>query len=311
MKLSTTLASALALAFLLNGCSGPEETAPPTPVPYFVDVKAVGLQFEAPSEIPSGWTTFRFKNDSVMTHFALVERMPEGIGIEEQQRQAAPVFQAGMDLLSAGKEDEAMAKFGELPEWFGNVVFLGGPGLLAPGHEAEETVFLEPGTYLLECYVKTNGVFHSNPPSPESYGMVHQFVVTDEDNGAPEPQESLKIALSSTDGIDVSGEPIAGRQTVAVQFVDQKVYENFVGHDVHLVRLKDDTDLGALAEWMDWRRPTGLSTPAPVEFLGGTNEMPADGRAYFTVTLEPGRYAWISEVPDPASKGMLVEFQVP
>ena len=62
---------------------------------------------------------------------------------------------------------------------------------------------------------------------------------------------------------------------------------------------------------MDWTQPTGLETPAPAEFLGGTHEMPAGGRAYFTVRLEPGRYAWIAEVPSPVEKGMLKTFTVP
>jgi hypothetical protein len=39
--------------------------------------------------------------------------------------------------------------------------------------------------------------------------------------------------------------------------------------------------------------------------------MPAGGTAYFTATLEPGRYAWIAEVTNPAEKGMLKIFVVP
>ena len=56
---------------------------------------------------------------------------------------------------------------------------------------------------------------------------------------------------------------------MAVTFEDQAVYGNFVGHNVHLVRLEDDTD------------------------------------------LEPGRYAWIAEVPEANAKGMLQIFEVP
>jgi hypothetical protein len=61
---------------------------------------------------------------------------------------------------------------------------------------------------------------------------------------------------------------------------------------------------------MDWSAPGGLQTPAPAEFLGGLNEMPAGSTGYFTVDLEPGEYAWISEVPDASAKGMLKEFEV-
>jgi hypothetical protein len=204
----------------------------------------------------------------------------------------------------------ALAKFGELPEWFGRIVFLGGPGLMGPETFTETTVFLEPGTYLLECYVKTDGVFHSYNPNPAMDGMVAQFTVTDEPNGAAEPVPTMEINISSEDGMQVIGEPSAGFQTVAVHFEDQVVYENFLGHDVHLARLAPDTDVDALVAWMNWMLPDGLQTPAPVEFLGGVNEMPAGSTGYFRATLKPGDYAFIGEVPAADEKGMFYRFTV-
>jgi hypothetical protein len=246
-----------------------------------------------------------------MIHFAVLQRLPEGIALKDQQEQVAPVFQKGMDLLNAGETDAAMEKFGELPEWFGQIVFMSGPGLTSAGQTAETSVYLEPGTYLLECYVKTNGVFHSYNPLPSAYGMVHELTVTEESSNAAEPSATLTITLSSARGVEVQGDLTPGEHTVAVYFEDQQIHEHFLGHDVHLVRLESDTDIEELAIWMDWTQPTGLETPAPAEFLGGTNEMPAGGTAYFTVRLEPGRYAWIAEVPGPAEKGMLKIFTVP
>ena len=275
-----------------------------------VEVTATGLEFAAPDQIPSGWTTFRFNNESGMIHFAVLQRLPEGIELKDQQEQVAPVFQEGMDLLNAGEFEPALEKFGELPEWFGQIVFLGGPGFTAAGHTAETSVYLQPGRYLLECYVKTNGVFHSYNPSPSAYGMVYELTVTDEPSGAPEPTATLMITLSSERGIEVEGDPTPGQHTVAVHFEDQKIHEHFLGHDVHLVRLQDDTNLEQLATWMDWSQPTGLETPAPAEFLGGIHEMPAGTTGYFSVRLQPGRYAWIAEVPGPVEKGMLKIFVV-
>ncbi len=275
-----------------------------------MNIVARGLTFEAPEAIPSGWTTFRFRNESEMVHFALIERLPEGITVEDQQREVAPVFQAGLDLLVAGEVDAALAEFGKLPEWYGQVVFSGGPGLTAPGLVSETTVYLEPGTYLIECYVKTAGIFHSYNPNPPGFGMVHQFTVTEEVSTLPEPSASMTVTLSGERGIEVSGTPTVGRQTIAVQFEDQTTHENFVGHDLHLARLNFTTDLGELGMWMDWSQPNGLQSPAPVEFLGGAEEMPAGSTAYVTVDLTPGQYAWVSEVTSPEAKGMLVEFAV-
>ena len=287
-------------------------TTPPGTTPNVVEITATGLDFEAPSRIPSGWTTFRLNNVSDMVHFALLARYPGERGVEEHQDVVAPVFQEGMDLLNAGKPDAAMEAFGTLPAWFGDIVYVGGPGLIAAGEVAQTTVYLEPGTYVLECYVKTNGVFHSYNPNPDAYGMVHEITVTEDSNGASAPEADIAITLSSERGIEVAGSVGPGTQTVAVHFADQTAHEHFLGHDVHLVRLDAETDLEALATWMDWTQPTGLETSAPATFLGGIHEMSAGETGYFTAVLEPGqRYAWIAEVPSPDAKGMLTPFTVP
>ena len=162
----------------------------------------------------------------------------------------------------------------------------------------------------MECYVKTGGVFHGYNPDPDVYGMVHEFKVTDEASGASEPIATVQVDISSTNGIQIEGEMVSGAQTVAVRFSDQIVHENFVGHDIQVVRISDELNLGDLQEWMDWTRAAGLQTPAPAQFLGGLNEMPAGSTGYFNVILEPGRYALISEVPNTASKGLFKEFVV-
>lgn len=312
-----TLASTLliALGLILTGCNlwGEDDGRDEDDNLNVVEVTARGLDLEGPDEVPSGWTTFRLKNVSDMVHFAVLERLPEGIGIEDQQEDVAPVFQEGMDLLNEGEVDSALAAFGALPAWFGDVVFMSGPGLISGGKTAQSTVYLEPGTYVLECYVKTNGVFHSYNPSPDEYGMIMEITVTEDASGAPAPEADIEMTISSENGIAVEGNVEPGEQTVAVHFADQTVHEHFLGHDVHLARLEEDTDMDDLAAWMNWSRPGGgLDTPAPVEFLGGTHEMPAGETGYFTANLEPGRrYAWIAEVPNPTAKDMLKTFTVP
>lgn len=275
-----------------------------------VDVIAHGMQFSAPSDVPSGWVTFRFHNQSPYTHFALVERWPEAHSLADGEKEIAPIFQTGMDLLIKGDKDAAMKKFGELPEWMKDIVYIGGPGLTAPGYATSATMKLEPGRYVIECYVKTDGVFHSSSPEPGVQGMTHEFTVTASDSGAGAPDADIHLRISSDQGIQAEGNVSPGEHTVSVHYVDQKAYGNFVGHDVHLVKLADDTDQAGLMQWMDWMNPSGLSTPAPAEFRGGLNEMPAASDGYFTVTLDPGRYAWISEVPDPDKHGLFVPFTV-
>lgn len=302
------------LAALLVACAPrnePPSTSEADTTPEgVVDIVVRGLTFEAPDEVPSGWTTFRLRNESSMIHFAAIEKLPEGQGFDSQQAEVAPVFQDGMDFLTAGDVDAAMARFGDLPAWFGEIEFIGGPGLTSAGRESQATVFLEPGTYLLECYVKTGGIFHSFSATPSIKPMIHEFTVTAGSSEALEPQATLKIEISTEGGIAMMGDVVAGEHTVAVHFADQTVHENFVEHDVHLVQATDDLDLSELEHWMDWSEPEGLQTPSPALFLGGLNEMPAGTTGYFTVTLEEGDYVWVSEVPGSAAKGMLVPFHV-
>ena len=70
----------------------------------------------------------------------------------------------------------------------------------------------------------------------------------------------------------------SGWNTFKVNYLDQVVHENFVGHDVNIAKLDDSADVDELEAWMNWATPTGLMTPAPdgVTFLGGTNDAPAD-----------------------------------
>jgi hypothetical protein len=296
-----------------SGSAGPaegtvaESDASPQNV---LELRAVGMRFEGPHQIPAGWVTIRFENLSNMVHFALIDRLPPGVTPKEMASEVAAKFQRGMDLIAAGETESAMQVFGTFPEWFGDVVFLGGPGLLSGGETAEATVFLEPGEYMLECYIKTNGVFHSYNPQPGELGMVHGLSVIGPAVSTAEPDANFTLAISSEGFKSVEGELRPGRNMIRAVFQDQKVYANFVRHDVHVLRIDEDTDLDAVGAWMDWSRPDGFETPAPAVFVGGLNEMPAGNTAYFSVDLAPGRYAFIAEVPSPAENGFLLPFTV-
>jgi len=272
-----------------------------------IEIVTENMDFQMADEIPSGWNTFRYINKSNDTHFFLLDKYPEGKTIKDAEKEVSPPFQNGMDLITAGKPDEANAEFGKLPAWFSKVVFSGGSGLLSPNHSSVTTVNLKPGYYIIECYVKmANGKFHS------TMGMSKALIVKEKDSGNLPLDPTINISISSTDGI-IYDKPIdKGKQVFSVNFKDQIVHENFVGHDVNLVKLDANADTKVLEKWMNWADPKGLISPAPegFTFLGGVNDMPAGSTGYFSVTLEPGNYAFISEVPNASSKGLLKTFTV-
>lgn len=295
----------------LTGCketkkSETEIPSIPPPDPA-IEVVTEGMDFQIRDTIQSGWQTFRYTNKSSEPHFLLLEKYPEGRTLSDGEAEVFPVFQKGMDHINQGDMEAAMKSFGELPEWFGQIVFMGGTGLISPGETAVTTLSMEPGYYVMECYVKmSNGVFHS------AMGMAEDLVVLPDRVPHSPPAAEVSVSISAENGIVVKDSIGSGSQVFAVRFDDQIVHEHFVGHDVNLVRLTDGVELAGLEAWMNWSDPKGLITPAPegVTFLGGVNDMPAGAVGYFTANLEPGSYALISEVPDPGGKGMLFPFTV-
>lgn len=265
------------------------------------------MEFITKDEYPPGWNTFKYENNSNETHFVLFEKYPEGKGVEDGEREVAPVYQEAMDLINEGKVEEGFAAFAKLPEWYKKVEFLGGTGLISPKSTAQSSFFLEPGTYIIECYVKMpNGSFHVNQ------GMVKEINVP---QGAPQKLDATAdhtIAIGIDKGISIDGPVRAGEKTFKVNYGKQKLHESNLMHDVHLVWMEAGSDINVLNKWMNVATPEGLQTPAPAgfKFLGGVQEMPTGSTGYFTADLKPGNYVLISEIPDPKGKGLIKEFTV-
>jgi hypothetical protein len=265
------------------------------------------MDFQSVDTIPSGWNTFKFQNLSNETHFFLLDKYPEGKTVDNAVSDIAPVFAEGMDLINKGNSEAGFAAFSKLPKWYSDIVFSGGTGLIAPKHTAITTINLKPGYYIMECYVKMpNGMFHT------LMGMAKPIVVDEEDSGNSAPEATINITLSGEEGISYDKGITKGKQIFSVFVKDQKPHENFIWHDLNLVKLESYANEGALEAWMDWSDPKGLITPVPngITFLGGVNDMPAGSTGYFYADLKPGTYALISEVPNTKSKGLFKVFDV-
>ena len=279
-------------------------------------------------EISSGWTTFQFNNASGYDHFFLIWQVPdEGIkaaeaageplldhwyqGITEPfQKQFNPYIAGDMEFGQF--TDSLVATISEKAPWFFDpgAKPMGGPGFTAGGRTSKTSVHLEPGEYIVECYVKNEDeVFHSY------IGMLEHLSVTDKVSDVKAPKPTKKLTISSTEGIQLNQPLTAGSHTIEIFFKNQIMYENLQGHNVQLVKLSDAEDqelLSNLSAWMDWRQAGSLVDRAPegAKFLGGTMEMTKGKTAYFHVDLEPGDYAWIAEVPNPAEHNMLKTFTI-
>ncbi len=148
----------------------------------------------------------------------------------------------------------------------------------------EFTMKLPPGTYVMECYVKTeDGELHAME------GMVRELIVTEERSEALRPKADIDITLSNYE-MDIEGELTPGQHTVAVHFEEGHY------HNVHVARLGAEGSVQDVLHWLPWLEREGLWPPAPATLLGGKNILPEGETGYFTVDLEPGRYLFVSEI---------------
>jgi len=285
------------------------EEAPPS-AHNILPLNIEGMSFAGPDELKSGWATIRITNNSGMTHFGLVYRLPEGVTAEMVSDHVVKPFQESLTASLDGDFEKAGAIMATMPAWVGDLLYLGGPGMISDGVTGEATMYLEPGNYIVECYVKTNGVQHNYHPEPGQHGMVLPLTVMEENGNMPEPDANVTLNISNS-GYQISdGQFVPGENSVRVRFVEQRLYNNFIGHDAHVFRITPDTDVAATTKWIDFFPMDGQQTPAPAHFVGGIHDMPEGSTGYFKLDLEPGDYGIVAEIPNAQEEGFFTTFSV-
>ena len=153
----------------------PAELVEAAASPGVVDVTLEDFAFLAPARLASGWTTFRMTNTGEQPHFMILWMLPAGVEFADYA-EFSRMFQDQYDRYFGGEttqEEMIGGVVAGLPEWFPQLRGMGGVALTSPGLTAETTVLLEPGDYVMECYVVTpEGEFHG------SLGMLRPLIVT-------------------------------------------------------------------------------------------------------------------------------------
>ncbi|HVH09800.1 MAG TPA: hypothetical protein VM736_08385 [Gemmatimonadales bacterium] len=234
---------------------------PSPPGPTVVTITATDYAFAAPDTIPAGITTLRLINDGREPH------------------------QAGLIEVDSGRTTaEALAaimKLGPPPQW---TVFVGGPDVVLPGDTATATQALEPGRYVLVCFV----------PSPDGRlhlqkGMFRPVVVKRGSTPqAPfEPPADMTVTLNDY-AFALDGRLTAGTRALRVENSGPQV------HELLILSLRPGKSVADVVGWDQ----TGMKGPPPGRPLGGIVALAPGRRATFTVTLMPGRYVLACFVPD-------------
>jgi len=296
-----SVVAALLLAAGLVGCQSPEDESASESAPPVVDVTAVDYAFQVPDTVRSGWTTLRMTNEGEEHHLFLLAQLPENVSYAEFHDEVVVPWDSIRSLVRAGSVDTSVARTALkrlIPDWYPDgLTPMGGVSLTAPGRTATTTLHLEPGTYVMECYLRTaDRQFHL------MRGMARRLVATPDSTNASTPEADLSLSLSKGQ-IQADSTVASGQYTIAVDF-GEKGTLGPVGHHLHLARLDPGTSARDLARWMKW----DPIMPAPVEFLGGAQSMLKGRTAYLQVDLSPGRYVWV--LGNPPKQGAVQPFTV-
>lgn len=244
-----------------------EHTSPPA-VPSFVpepvakarvvQVTGEDFKFDAPDVIHAGLTEFRFLNKGPTLHHMSILRLSGGKTVE--------------DLRAA------LANPGPLPAWAKE---MGGPNAPAPGLESNATLKLEPGNYVLICFVDIGG------PPHFAKGMMRPLrVVAAKGPSAAKPKADLTVKL--VDYTFRLTSPIrAGTRTIRVENAGKQT------HEVELVQFAPNETAAGLLKWLE-----KMEGPPPGKPLGGIAGIEPGMSQSFRADFAPGNYALICFVPD-------------
>jgi uncharacterized cupredoxin-like copper-binding protein len=229
------------------------------PAPRVVTVTASDYSFDAPAEVPAGLTTLRLVNKGPSLHHVQLVRLDAG--------------KTPADFLDAMKTE------GPPPSW---ARMAGGPNPSEVGQAASSTVPLEPGQYVLICFIPaSDGMPHVMK------GMSRALTVTGPSGvAAAEPQADVVMTLTDSD-FTLSQPLTAGAHTIRVENAGPQP------HEVALVRLKAGKTPEDFAKW--GMHPTGA---APGTLYGGVSGIEPGTHAFVQADLPAGEYALLCFVPD-------------
>jgi hypothetical protein len=164
----------------------------------------------------------------------------------------------------------------------------GGVGALGNGGAGEIVVNLRPGQYVLLCFIESpDGVPHL------AKGMVKPVRV------AAAPAVAVPVAAPQVAGTismkdftyDLPATMSAGRQTYRV--VNEGPQQL---HETNIVKLDPGKTVADVTSFMS--SPAG---PPPFAPAGGMNGLSVNASGFMVTQLQPGNYAAICNIPDPAS----------
>jgi len=253
--------------------SGVPATAP------VITVHAKDYSLVAPKTIKSGTSTWHLVNDGKELHHLAITKLDKG--------------KTMADYIAFLK------KPGPPPNWAHDV---GGPNPALPGGSVDATLTLEPGEYIVACYINSPG-----DPAPHAMkGMMAQVTVLPEKTDGVEP--AADVTIRTNDYTFTLSKPLTGGHHVIAVANDAAQ-----SHEVVFVELAPGKTIVDVSNWVEKDLMKG---PPPGKPIGGIAAIEKGRTGYFPIDLKPGKYGLICFVPDAkdgkghSTKGMVKEFTI-
>lgn len=234
--------------------------------PQIVTITATDYAFAVPDTVPAGLTTFRLLNKGKELHHASLVRLGGGRTVAD--------FHAGLAA--------AMKSHAPPPSW---MTFAGGPNTVTVGDTAMTTSVLEPGQFVVVCWIPSlDGVPHVMK------GMLHPLTVTGTATGIERAESPADVTIQLTDyDFQLSGPLTHGKHVVRVENTGAQA------HEIVIAALAPGKTLQDFVAW----EAGGEQGPLPTgQWLGGVTTIDAGRHASFTATLPPGNYLLLCFWPD-------------
>jgi hypothetical protein len=235
------------------------------PQPNVVNVRASDFTFEAPAEIPAGFTTFKLANAGPNFHHMVIARIDSGKTFADAQA--------------------ALTAHAPPPGW---LVTLGGPNAPDPGGESNATVDLMPGNYVLFCMVDMPEMIPH-----VARGMIKELKVNPASGGkAKSPNADVDVTLFDYN-FALSKQLSAGPTTFKVTSKPEGQ-----PHEIELIRLAPGVTGEQFMKWMEAAVAGKAEGAPPGSAIGGVAPAHPGATQYFTADLTPGDYLLVCFFPD-------------
>ena len=230
--------------------------------PQIITITARDFAYDAPDTVSAGMVTIKLVNQGPDLHHVQLLHLTDG--------KTAADLQAGLKAMKPGSPP---------PPWAHDVA---GPNAPVPGGEQSIMEQLEPGNYVMVCFISgADGVPHVMK------GMIRPLTVIPATTAAA-PAPSADINVTMTDyAWKITPEITAGKHIIKIENAAAQ------SHEMVIAMLAPGKTPADLAKWIE--KQVG---PPPGKPIGGISGMGKGAVVYLPVDLESGEYGILCFLPD-------------